>query len=242
MPRRVKAYIGLVIASGITILLLAVGSWSSTNLRQFAVYLGLAALASTLKIRVPGMEVTMSPSFVFLLLGTASCHLSEVVVIASVASLTQSLWSSRKRPRLLQVAFSCAALILSSTTAFVLPRLLLSADKPESPIALIILAGSFFFPLNSSLVFAVISLTEAQPLQRVARQCYQRLFPYFMGGTVFAGLVSGAYKGSVAWKGALVLLPAVILAHFYFANRKHSDRTAAAFASTEEVCSTDIVY
>src|SRR5215467_7756078 len=115
MPRVAKAYIALVVASGTTVLLFAAGSWSSANLRQFVIYLGLAALASTFKIRIPGMECTMSPNFVFLLLGMATCTFSELVAISLTAALVQSLWASAKSPRFVQVAFSGAALVLSST-------------------------------------------------------------------------------------------------------------------------------
>jgi len=46
MPTQAKAYIALVIASGMLLLMLAAGSWYSTSLRQFAIYLDLAFLAS----------------------------------------------------------------------------------------------------------------------------------------------------------------------------------------------------
>jgi len=41
-----RTYIAPVIASGMSLLLLAAGSWSSANMRQFAVDLNLAFLAS----------------------------------------------------------------------------------------------------------------------------------------------------------------------------------------------------
>src|SRR5271157_127554 len=108
MPKTAKTYIALVIGSGAAVLLLAAGSWPSAGLQQFVIYLGLAALASTLKLRIPGLEGTMSPNFVFLLLGMASCRFSEVIVISLAAALVQSFWSAAKRPRLVQVAFSAA--------------------------------------------------------------------------------------------------------------------------------------
>src|SRR5215467_5412826 len=87
VSKTAKAYIALVIASGTLLLLLAAGSWSSANLRQFAIYLGLAALASALKVRIPGMESTMSPNFVFLLLGMAVLPFSQVAIISLTAAL-----------------------------------------------------------------------------------------------------------------------------------------------------------
>jgi hypothetical protein len=235
MPSKAKAYIALVIASGTLLLLLAAGSWSSANLRQFAIYLGLAALASALKVRIPGMESTISPNFVFLLLGIVALPFSEVVAISLTAALIQSLWASAKRPRLVQVAFSAATLILSGSLAYKFSHLVLAGNGAESPVVCVILAGSVYFPLNSGLVSVVIGLVEGQPLKQVCLRCYQWAFPYFIGGIAFAGLVSGAYAPSALWKGALVLLPAVVLAYLYFLNRSaHAAAPAMAVSSEEE--------
>jgi MASE9 protein len=235
MPSRAKAYIALVIASGTLLLLLAAGSWSPANLRQFAIYLGLAALASALKVRIPGMEGTISPNFVFLLLGMVALPFSEVVAISLIAALVQSLWASAKRPRLVQVAFSAAALILSSSVAYEFSHLVVAGNGTESPVVSVILAGSVYFPLNWALVSVVIGLVEDQPLKRVGLRCYQWAFPYFMGGIAFAGLVSGAYAPSALWRGALVLLPAAVLAYLYFLNRSaHASAPEMAVSSEEE--------
>lgn len=226
MSKMAKSYITLVIASGMALLLLAAGSWSSANLKQFAIYLGLAALASALKVRIPGMEGTISPNFVFLLLGMVALPFSQVAVISLAAALVQSLWASAKRPRLVQVAFSAAALVVSSTLAYKFAHLVLAGSTTNSAIICVILAGSIYFPVNSGLVSMVIGLAEGQPLKQVCLRCYQWAFPYFMGGIAFAGVVSGAYSPGMLWKGALVLLPATVLAYLYFAN--HAARLASA--------------
>ena len=219
MPKTAKTYIALVIASGAAVLLLAAGAWPSANLKQFVVYLGLAALASTLKVRIPGLEGTISPNFVFLLLGMTACSFSEVVVMSLTAALVQSLWAA-KRPRLVQVAFSAATLMVSSAVAYKLSHLLvLSGNGGESSVPFVLLAGSVYFPLNSALVSIVIGLVNGNPLRQVTQHCYSWVFRHFMGGIIFAGLISGAYSPAMAWKGALVLLPAVILAFSYYRNR-----------------------
>src|SRR5208282_5325504 len=121
MPRAAKVYISLVLCSGGAVLLVAAGSWSSASLPQFVVLLGFAAASSTLKIRIPGIESTLSPNFVFLLLAMLCCSFSEVVAIALVAALVQSLWAA-KRARLIQMAFSAAALVLSASVALLSTR------------------------------------------------------------------------------------------------------------------------
>ena len=234
MPSLAKAYIAMVIAAGTLLLFLAAGTWSSANLRQFAIYLGLAALASALKVRIPGMEGTISPNFVFLLLGMVALPFSQIAVISLMAALVQSLWASAKRPRFVQVAFSAAALVLSGSLAFQVAHLVLAGSTTESAAVSVILAGSIYFPVNSGLVSMVIGLAEGLPLKQVWLRCYQWAFPYFMGGIAFAGLVSGAYAPSLLWKGALMLLPAAVLAYLYFANLTSRVASAAMPVSASE--------
>ena len=232
MSKTAKSYIALVIASGALLLMLAAGSWSSANLRQFAIYLGLAALASALKVRIPGMEGTISPNFIFLLLGMVALPFSQVAVISLAAALVQSLWASTKRPRLVQVAFSSSTLVVCSALAYKFAHLVLARSTTDSAVVCVILAGSIYFPVNSGLVSMVIGLAEGQPCKQVCLRCYQWAFPYFLGGIAFAGLVSGAYAPSMLWKGALVLLPAAVLAYLYFANLTARVASAAMPMST----------
>ena len=234
MPSQAKAYIAFVIASGAILVLLAADWWSSANLRQFVIYLCLAAFASALKVRIPGMEGTISPNFVFLLLGMMALPYSQVVAISVTAALVQSLWASAKRPRLVQIAFSAAALILSSSLAYKFSHLFLTGTGTESLLVGVILAGSIYFPLNSALVSVVIGLVEGQPLKQVCPRCYAWVFPYFMVGIAFAGLVSGVYAPSAVWKGALVLLPTMVLTYVYFLNRSARPAPATMMPSSAE--------
>src|SRR5271165_7035844 len=206
MPRTAKIYIAMIIGAGAAVVLMAAGSWSSASVPQFVMLLGFAAVASTFKLRIPGLESTMSPNFVFLLLAMLCCSVSEVVAVALVAALVQSLWAA-KRARLIQVAFSAAALVLSASAAFQLSNFLLGSSALHSPVVFAILAGSIYLPLNTGLVACVIGLVEGRSVMQVARNCYECVFPYFMGGIVFAGLVSGAFSRSTVWQGASVLFP-----------------------------------
>jgi len=234
MPSQAKPYIASVIACGGIVVLSAARCWSSANLRQFVIYLCLAAFASALKVRIPGMEGTISPNFVFLLLGMMALPYSQVVAVSVAAALVQSLWASAKRPRFVQVAFSAAALILSSSLAYEFSHLFLTGSGTESLLVRVILGGSIYFPLNLALVSIVIGLVEGQPLKQVCRRCYEWVFPYFMVGIAFAGLVSGVYAPSAVWKGALILLPTMVLTHVYFLNRAARPMPAMMAPSSAE--------
>jgi hypothetical protein len=225
MPRDAKIYIGLILSAGASMLLLAAGSWSSASLLQFGILLGLATISSAMKLRIPGIEGTMSPNFVFLVLSVAVCSFSEVVAMTLTAALVQSLWTAR-RPRLVQVAFSAGALVVSASVAFEASHLLLGSGAGSSPVVLVILAGSLYLPLNTALVSAVIGLVEGKPFAQVGSLCYQCVFPYFMGGIIFAGLMSGSFSGLTMWRGALLLLPVAILGYVYSLSQRAPVATA----------------
>lgn len=218
MPRAAKVYISLVLCSGAAVLLMAAESWSSVGISQFLILLGFAAVSSTLKIRIPGIESTMSPNFAFLLAAMLCCSFSQVVAIALVAALVQSLWAA-KRPRPVQVAFSVAALVLSAGVALQCARFFLGLNASNSPVVFAILAGSLYLSLNTALVSAVIGLVERRSLWQVGKICYECVFPYFMGGIVFAGMVSSAFSGAKVWQGATALFPVVVLGYLYFLSR-----------------------
>lgn len=214
MPRIAQAYISLILCSGATILLIAAGSWSSANLRRFVIFIGFAAISSTLKVRIPGIEGTMSPNFVFLVLAMVVCSFSEVTAITLAAALVQSLWAA-KQARLIQVAFSPAALVLSVTLARQCAYLLLGPNAVNSPVAVVILAGTLYLSFNTASISP--SLGSSKP-----NLCHKS--PAFVMN-VFCP-ISWAASHSLGWSAAhslAVLVPVAVLGYLYSLSR-----TAAA--------------
>jgi len=216
LPRPAKIYISFVIGIGLVVLLLAADSWSSTNFTQFAVFLGLAALASALKIRIPGVESTITPNFIFLLLAINACPFSQVIAISLVAAVIQCMLASVKRPRVVQVSFSAAALMISTAAAYQLSHWL-AGNAWDLSGGRVILAGCIYFPLNSVIVASVIGLVSGQTFRQICGHCDVWVLPYFMGGIAFAALVTIGH--SSPWMGGVLLIPAVVLFHVYFRNR-----------------------
>ena len=77
----------------------------------------------------------------------------------------------------------------------------------------------------------MIGLVEGRSLVQVARICYECVFPYFMGGMVFAGLVSGAFSRSTVWQGATVLFPVAVLGYLYSLSRTPAVALASVLTS-----------
>jgi hypothetical protein len=215
MPKIAKIYIGLVIATGAAVLAIAAVSWSSGSIRDFAIYFALVAFASTLKVAIPGLDLTMSPNFIFLLVGITSFRFSEVIACAFAAAIVQSIWRPKGKLRMVQIGFSAACLVICSATAWASSTLLLRAGNSLSPAALVFVAGSFYLGLNTVLVSTVVALAENRNLKRVWQLCHEWVFPSFLGGIVLAGVVSGSFLHSAVWKAPLLLVPTIVFAHSY---------------------------
>ena len=67
MPRRAQQYVFALVAAGILTLASAAALWNCQSPIRFFACLCLAVLASTFKVKLPGMEVCISPNLVPLL-------------------------------------------------------------------------------------------------------------------------------------------------------------------------------
>ena len=95
MSIRTKLFVGITVSMGLTVLCSALWHWQSADLARFFCYLGVAVLASGLKVQLPGIDGTMSVNFLFILLGVMELSLPETLVIGCAASLVQSVWQTR---------------------------------------------------------------------------------------------------------------------------------------------------
>ena len=89
MTKFALTYAWTIIAIGIAILVSGVWQWQSANGTAFGVCLALAVFASTLKLKLTGLEETISPGFVFVLISVAMLSWTETVVIAVASGLVQ---------------------------------------------------------------------------------------------------------------------------------------------------------
>jgi hypothetical protein len=215
MPTKAKLFIALAITPGLTMLALGVSHWESADPARFTIYFLLALVASTLKVRLPGLTGTMSTNFLFILIGVSQLSFSETLALGAVASVTQCIWKTKMRPSVPQVLFNIAALTMAITSAhfiYHLPRI--QQVNGRMPV-LLALAGCFFFMTNTVLVATVLSLVEARPFTRIWQQCYLWSFPYYLVGAAIAGLVSvsGQYVG---WKTALLIVPIMYLVYLHY--------------------------
>src|SRR5712692_755892 len=213
MTRLAKIYIGSTIAAGLALL-------AGCLLRhcefgypaRYALYLILGVFGSTLKVRLPKIQGTISLQFLFVLIAVAQLTLCETLILGCLATLMQSVWRARTQPRLVQVLFNVSALSISMVAAYAGAHAL---AQPNNLPALLASAACIYYVANAGLVSLVLSLIQERPFYQVWRQCYLWTFPYYLAGAGIAGLVS--MSGSiVGWKPALLVLPIMYLVYWYY--------------------------
>ena len=224
MPNNAKIYIGLIVALGFAVLagcLLFQAEFP--DLPRYFSYLLLAVLASTMKVRLPGITGTMSVNFLFILIGIADFTLAETVTMGCLAILVQCLWRTRTRAKLVQVVFNVGALAISIAAAYQVSHFTLALARAESLSTLLVLAACVFFLSNTLLVSGVLCLIEGKPLKNVWQQCYLWSFPYYLVGSAIAGLVTVSSR-SIGWEASLLVLPMMYLVYTFY--RLYLERVA----------------
>ena len=224
MPNTAKIYIGLIVALGFAVLtgcLLFQAEFP--DLPRYFSYLLLAVIASTLKVRLPGITGTMSVNFLFILIGIADFTLAETLTMGCLAILVQCIWRTRTRAKLIQVVFNIAALAISIAAAYQVSHFAMALARAESLSAMLVLAACVFFLSNTLLVSGVLCLIEGKPLKNIWQQCYLWSFPYYLVGSAIAGIVTVSSR-TIGWEASLLVLPLMYLVYTFY--RLYLERVA----------------
>jgi hypothetical protein len=214
MPKSAKLYIYGVIAVGTALFAGSVATWSPRHLPGWLLYLALATLASSLKLRLPGLTRTYSLSFLFLLYGVGRYSLAEVLIAGCAGALVQSVCNAKKRPTLVQVLFNMANLAISTGLCFLVARVALSSGLDQYRPAAMALVAFLYFLVNTVLVSGVLALLEGRPLAAVSSDWYVWSFPYYLIGAALVGLVPSS-NHVISSEGWLLLMPLLYLVHFF---------------------------
>src|SRR6266446_3948220 len=214
MPNKATRYIALITILGFMVLVgCLVFRAEFPDLPRYFSYLFLAVLASTLKVRLPLITGTMSVNFLFILIGIADFTLAETITMGCAAILMQCVWQTR--PRLVQVMFNVAALALSIAVTYQVSHFVLALTRVDSVSVLLALAACLYFVSNTLLISGVLCLLDKKPLTTIWRQCYLWSFPYYLVGSVIAGLVTVSSR-SVGWETSLLVLPLMYLVYLFY--------------------------
>jgi diguanylate cyclase (GGDEF)-like protein/putative nucleotidyltransferase with HDIG domain len=179
---------------------------------EFFCYLSVVLLTSTLKVTLPGIDGTLSVSFIFLFMGILEMTYAETLVLVVASVLVQSYWHSSKRLKPIQVIFNVSQLTVATTAAYCtfnwLGRHILREQRPLA----LACAASIYFLFNTSAMSTVISLADKKSIRRVWIDGYLWSFPYYLIGAAIAGFVSYLNR-QIGWQTALLTLPVIYVVY-----------------------------
>jgi diguanylate cyclase (GGDEF)-like protein/putative nucleotidyltransferase with HDIG domain len=208
-----KAFIGLVVASGMAVFLYGALHPSSRNIAEFICYLGIAILASRLKVNLPGIAGTMSVSFLFILLGILQLSFTETLMLGCASTLVQLLYPDR--PSALQGTFNLCSGALSTALAYQAFHLSISRHLVESHVLALGAAGIVYFIANTGSIATVISLTDGMSLKQIIVECYFWSFPYYLVGAGAAGVI-GWLDDTFNWETSLLAAPVIYVIYWSY--------------------------
>jgi diguanylate cyclase (GGDEF)-like protein/putative nucleotidyltransferase with HDIG domain len=201
-----KLFVGLMVVAGLATLVYGGVHQSSKNIAEFICYLGIAVLASRLKVNLPGITGTLSVNFLFILIGILELSFSETLILGAISMLAQCVYP--ERPKAIQVTFNVCAGSVSTTLAYAMYHLPAANMLVGSRPVLLGFAATVYFIANAGSIATVISLAERRPLTRILVDCYLWSFPYYLVGAGIAGAVAWLNQ-TFNWETSLLLVPAV---------------------------------
>jgi putative nucleotidyltransferase with HDIG domain len=208
LPFGAKVLISLTILAGTATLVYAAMHPTSKNIAEFICYLGIAVLASRLKVNLPGVTGTLSVNFLFILVGVLELSFAETITLGAVAMLAQCVYP--ERPSGTQVSFNVCGGVLSTAVAYIVYHHHFFMDLVSSHVLVLGISASVYFITNAGIIAAVISLTERRPLRQILVDCYFWSFPYYLVGAGIAGTIAW-FNQTFNWETSLLLVPAVYL-------------------------------
>jgi putative nucleotidyltransferase with HDIG domain len=191
---------------GGAVLLWALANWHSDDSLRFVSFLATALVASGLKIRLPGIDGTISVGVLFILVGLVDLSAPEALVIGTLSALVQCLWRSNSRP--IQVAFNVCTLV---TTIYFSGFVYSYARTRSGELVSLGALTVVYFIANVFPIASIIALTESKPLPTVWRG-YRWMPPYYFVGASLAWVI-GTVPRAIQWELPFICLPLVYLVH-----------------------------
>ena len=237
MPVRAKAYIALILGSGIFGLLQQLLHFAPVNPLWFWGYFLVTIVTSGMKVKLPMVTVTLSVNFIFILVGIAEFGLPESLALAAAGTIVQCVWQAKVRPKPIQIAFSTCSICLAVFASHAVFHGALNGILGNYNVVLLGLTAMVYFIVNTVLIAGVVGLTERKSIYRTWYETFFWAMQYHLGAAAIAWqiVVLSELNGQT---GGIWQAPAVLLMLVYFVYRQykiHLDRLENDKVHVEEI-------
>ncbi len=213
--RLATAFISATAISGLAMLGGSVLKMTALHHYQFLSLLVLGAITSRTKVKLPGIDGTMSVNLPFMMIAAAQLSLFEAVAVALVSATLQSIPTRGGQFQPVKMLFNASTIVLASGVA----ALLLHSNKllalhHSGSIALVAACGMFFL-VNTLPVATIIAITEGSGMMRIWSSIAHLSFPYYVACTGVTSMVT-LVSQHVGWQVPLAVLPVMLLMYRCF--------------------------
>jgi len=175
----------------------------------------LGAITSRTKVKLPGIDGTMSVNLPFMMIAAAQLSLFEAVAVALVSATLQSIPKRGGQYQPVKMLFNASTIVLAAgIAALVLHSEKLAAMHHSGSVALIAACGMFFL-VNTLPVATIIALTEGSGMMRIWSSIAHMSFPYYVACTGVTSMVT-LVSQHVGWQAPLAALPVMLLMYRSF--------------------------
>lgn len=213
-PSLLATYKRLIIVLGMTVLVAGVQTWRSGDPLQYACYLILAVLASTLKVGLSTEQGTFSLSLLFVLVGVVSLSPPEMLVLSAAVGVMQTLAERKERGFGIETTLYTVSVLTIATslaeTAVHTPLLSLQINTPVSNAVRLMLVGCAFFVGHSFPEATRESIERSEGMGLVWKRGWFWRLPYYMGAAGAAGIFQQANQAHL-WQVPVLLTPVIYL-------------------------------
>jgi diguanylate cyclase (GGDEF)-like protein/putative nucleotidyltransferase with HDIG domain len=214
MPRKVHFYWALIVLGGAWFSITSIASTdlATDNVRRTFFYIVAAILASRLKIRLPGIFVTLSMNYVVILAALMNLGRASGMIVGVASALGQCFIHADQRPKWYHLLFNMFAMAFPVMAAdLALQSQTLNYVDPTGALSLL-MASLLYFIMNTVTVAGIISVTSSMGLLTIWRDSYLWTSPqYLVGGLIAGGLhFMNRYLG---WPALIVAIPPLYLVY-----------------------------
>src|SRR5208283_3846838 len=208
MTAQAKAFIALVISSGVAVLGAEFLHSSWPDWARFICYVLAVIFASGFKVALPGINGTMSVNLIVVLISVIELSPAETLVLGCVAAVVQTWWH-KKRVEPIHVFFNVAQIAISIELCYVVFNRSAGLLGQEVPLRLMATAITYFLA-NTIPVAAVVSLTENRSFSHTWAECYFWSFPNYLVGAAVAWLITWLNKNTrLGWRASVLVIPVI---------------------------------
>jgi hypothetical protein len=233
--RRIKTFIG-------AMMLTAVGTTGYAGFVSHALHtyfalavLVLAAVTSRMKVKLPGINGTMSVNLPFLLTAVGSLSAAETVVVACVSTGVQCWPRKDAKFNPQQMAFNLSMMAFASCLACLMFHAdwLRGMQWSSSTLGLALATATLFLGQTAP-VAAIVALSEGKAAGQIWWSLAHLSFPYYVVSAGVTTMVQ-AVSSHMGWGLALAVFPVMYGIHrsyrLYFGRMAETPRTAALVRS-----------